>query len=503
MGRDVSAIVGEGARAFGLERTLEGVAQGGSVRLVSMALPPEAGAGARSGRARLVAFALDADRIRVVEVESGREVGEIVNARDEEAISAFDVSRDGQHVVYASASACSLHLCSFAPLDLDPAAAAARPRRSRSKNLSGHRGQWHERRSWKAHTRPILDVALLPPLAPPPQRQLDADADSEQQPHQQQQQQHDEWRGVRPAPPLVASGASDGTVRVWDISAEGSTAAAASHQYAAHAGPVTRLVFHPDADRMVLFSAGDDGAVRLWDLLDKKACRTLSQHLSAATGLALSSDGAVLVSVSRDRVVNVWRTAAPTPTLLKEVPVFESLEAVAFVPASWLGLADARSVWHFATGGDSGAIRVWRFAHEPEAASAAGASTPYTWSAALQLSLRSSSSKRAEHSAANLVAALHASPSTHQLVALAADHDMFVVDVVPAHGQQPPALSLKSTIVGSLDQILDLRYALPDASHIAVATNSEKVSIDAHLYPYSLMLTHHLLAISLSLGEDL
>ncbi len=81
--------------------------------------------------------------------------------------------------------------------------------------------------------------------------------------------------------------------------------------------------------------------MRVWDLVEKKCTATLKGHFSAVTSLSLSSDGWLLVSGGRDKVVNVWdvRSSAKLAT----VPVYEAVEGVvALAPGSGLpGLPSA------------------------------------------------------------------------------------------------------------------------------------------------------------------
>jgi U3 small nucleolar RNA-associated protein 13 len=69
-----------------------------------------------------------------------------------------------------------------------------------------------------------------------------------------------------------------------------------------------------------LYSGADDGSVRVWDL-ETRGCRVLQNHLSAVTGLAFVDNGNAVVSVGRDKVVNLWNLH--THALTRTIPVFE------------------------------------------------------------------------------------------------------------------------------------------------------------------------------------
>jgi U3 small nucleolar RNA-associated protein 13 len=63
---------------------------------------------------------------------------------------------------------------------------------------------------------------------------------------------------------LCATGTSDNTVRVYDVSNGYCT-----HNFRGHEGIVSKVAFHPDPDRLQLFSLSVDSTVRLWDLVTK------------------------------------------------------------------------------------------------------------------------------------------------------------------------------------------------------------------------------------------
>ncbi len=107
--------------------------------------------------------------------------------------------------------------------------------------------------------------------------------------------------------------------------------------------PVRRVVFHPGSDRLLLFSVDDEGGLCAWTLHPPNTSKTpkaqggrggsktdgaapvsahpLKNHMGAVTGLAFSRDLNKLVSVSRDKVLNVWDLTAFR--LLHTLPVFE------------------------------------------------------------------------------------------------------------------------------------------------------------------------------------
>ena len=58
------------------------------------------------------------------------------------------------------------------------------------------------------------------------------------------------------------------------------------------APPARSLVaFHPDPDRLLLFSSAADTSVRVWSLQERSCLAVLTAHYSAVTSLTFSADG--------------------------------------------------------------------------------------------------------------------------------------------------------------------------------------------------------------------
>jgi WD40 repeat protein len=74
-----------------------------------------------------------------------------------------------------------------------------------------------------------------------------------------------------------------------------------------HNGAVC-VVYSPDGK--MLASGGSDGTLRLWDAATGKGSRRFAGHTGAITSVAFSSDGKRLTSGSRDGTVRVWNIAA-------------------------------------------------------------------------------------------------------------------------------------------------------------------------------------------------
>ena len=97
---------------------------------------------------------------------------------------------------------------------------------------------------------------------------------------------------------LVATGSADRSVRVWDIEKGFCT-----HSFTnVHTDIVKTVYFHPDPQRLELFSTSDDNSIAMYDLRDQKCVAQFKDHFSLPTQLALSADGYLLVSCGRDKV---------------------------------------------------------------------------------------------------------------------------------------------------------------------------------------------------------
>ncbi|OCH91393.1 WD40 repeat-like protein [Obba rivulosa] len=94
----------------------------------------------------------------------------------------------------------------------------------------------------------------------------------------------------------VASGARDGTIRIWDVETEECL------HVLPHSGPVNQVVVSPRGD---LIASGSD-MVRLWDARNPKCLATFQGHSSSVTSVSFSPTGDHLISGSWDGTVRIW-----------------------------------------------------------------------------------------------------------------------------------------------------------------------------------------------------
>jgi dipeptidyl aminopeptidase/acylaminoacyl peptidase len=100
----------------------------------------------------------------------------------------------------------------------------------------------------------------------------------------------------------IASGAADGTARLWDAS----TAAAFGAERRAHGEPVTSVSFSPDGRRLV--TASMDRTIKLWDPFESEEVATLSGHGTGVLAAAFSPDGRRIATACANGAVEIWDT---------------------------------------------------------------------------------------------------------------------------------------------------------------------------------------------------
>ncbi|EJS42684.1 utp13p [Saccharomyces arboricola H-6] len=134
---------------------------------------------------------------------------------------------------------------------------------------------------------------------------------------------------------LLAVGGTDGSIIVVDIENGYVT-----HSFKGHGGTISSLKFYGQLDTKVwLLASGDtNGMVKVWDLVKRKCLYTLQEHSSAVRGLDIieveNNDGPSLklLSGGRDDIVNLWDFDMKKKCkLMKTFPVNQQVESCGFL----------------------------------------------------------------------------------------------------------------------------------------------------------------------------
>ena len=201
---------------------------------------------------------------------------------------------------------------------------ASRTRQIRHTSLALAPGKCEIVRTWKAHKMPITTMAY----------------DSSGQ--------------------LLATGSTDQSVMVFNVAKGFCT-----HVFREHEGVVHRVVFHPDATKLQLFSSSHDNSIRVWDLRTKRCLARLASHVGVPAALAFSPDGATLLSGGRDQLINIWRLADYSCT--GSMAVLEAVEDIHVLPPPAAAPRKKgappgppqEAPLHFVTAGESGLLACW------------------------------------------------------------------------------------------------------------------------------------------------
>ncbi|MBI3407512.1 MAG: WD40 repeat domain-containing protein [Planctomycetes bacterium] len=96
---------------------------------------------------------------------------------------------------------------------------------------------------------------------------------------------------------VLSSG--DNVIHMWDI-----VTGKEHRRFEGHSGPVPAMALSPDGRR--LLTGGDDKTIRLWDVNSGKELHKFTGHNDTVQCVAFSSDGRRAISGSFDRTVRLW-----------------------------------------------------------------------------------------------------------------------------------------------------------------------------------------------------
>ncbi|ROW09072.1 hypothetical protein VMCG_02858 [Cytospora schulzeri] len=272
---------------------------------------------------------------------------------------------------------------------------------------------------------------------------------------------------------LLATGAADGNIKVWDL-----LGGYVTHTFRGPSVLVSALRFFEIASggldeepitgkkgkkarrkseaptdnkddatiRFRLASGSQDGKVRVWDLHKRSVVADLESHVSDVRGIDYSASQHALVTASRDKTMIWWDAKSWTPR--KIIPTFETMEAVGF-------LEDGRLSY---TAGVNGCVRLWETDTGREV----------------------TEEQTAKPEGDSIVEAVLCAEQ-NLLVTVQMDHTIVLYQTPSMRDSltipELPPLEPLRRISGTHDEIIDLAYVLPDRSMMALSTNSEDVRL--------------------------
>lgn len=142
---------------------------------------------------------------------------------------------------------------------------------------------------------------------------------------------------------LLVLAFADGSLSGWD-----SQQGYCTHNFKARSAlPISSLTFHSDSNVMELFVGSEDGSIVCWDLMQSRAIKTFSGHVSAVTGIHVDYKNGRLISTGRDKICSIFALNDPSK-ILKTVAVNDSVNGMFFCGENSYALV-----------GEKGIVSIW------------------------------------------------------------------------------------------------------------------------------------------------
>ncbi|KAH9522180.1 Transducin (beta)-like 3 [Dermatophagoides farinae] len=281
---------------------------------------------------------------------------------------------------------------------------------------------------------------------------------------------------------LIATGGSDGTVKLWNLMQKYCTHNLKNHVRAV----IQTITFAPrfTTDSYHIFVSGDDYGIHVWNLIDSKHLCVLEGHESKVTEILFTSNHQYFISGSRDKLVIIWNWH--TMQKYRTMAVYEAIEAMILVPkrkfAQTLIDDDDNNEQVLVVAGDGGLLTLWDWKNGQQLFAQKQSVL------AIHQNHDKDTSSSQQYTQINQLV-YH--PVSEQIVAISYDKDIVFHDVS----------TLKPTrqLVGTNDEVLDLKFIGQANRHIAVATNSPKIKVfDLDTSSCSFLIGHNDIVLTLA-----
>ncbi|KOB73897.1 Katanin p80 WD40-containing subunit B1 [Operophtera brumata] len=242
----------------------------------------------------------------------------------------------------------------------------------------------------------------------------------------------------------IASGGSDGNIRLWDLAHNTCTSSLRGAM-----GVFSVLKYHPESTKQLIFGAADDTKIRSWNSKNGKEVSVYSGHFSKITSLQFTPDGEFMVSSGRDRVLILWKLNETKA--LKVIPVYESIEGTVLMPAAFkipnFNKKLETDGIYVACAGEKGVIKVWNMLMSK-----------------LMFEQKNSLVTAATEEGGLAVTHLMFNDKCNHFTVVTADHNIILHDI--------ETFDCVKQMVGFTDEVLDIIFVGTEEKHIVVATNS-------------------------------
>lgn len=243
----------------------------------------------------------------------------------------------------------------------------------------------------------------------------------------------------------LASGGSDGAVRIWDLQYQACILSLKGCQ-----GVINVTKYHPSEDK--IFASGDDGKINCFELENGEISYVYNAHYSKVTSVVFGHDNKHFVSCGRDKVIILWEFNRTTA--LRTIPTYEAIEVIVSLPIKFKlpeFKSEPESIY-VAAAGEKGIVKVW----DVKKAKEVFVQTNSLVSPALE-------------EGGLAVSNLLFNEKSKTLAVVTVEHNIIIHHL-------KSFLCLKQ-FIGFSDEILDVSFVGKSDEYLAVATNSSDIKL--------------------------